>query len=645
MKLSGKLVSGFVFSLTTIISVFAQDNFSVSKINPVLIEQADAVIRYSETSCEILSKSESKGRERMVVTIFNEEGEETYGKLLARYDKFTKISDLTGVLYDASGSVIRKLKNADIEDYGYGTGSNEITDARIKLAGFGKKSYAYPYTIDYSYEYRDRNMMSYPRWIPAWDTKAAVENAVFKIKTPSGFVFRYKEYNGVAAVEKTKEPDGAEVYTWKLSNRPASSLRDGYPLPLIESTPIVLTAPEEFEVQDYKGNFKSWEDMGKFYYTLNQGRDVLPETTQTEIKNLVKGAKTDREKIVLIYKWMQARSRYVSIQLGIGGWQTIDAATVASKGYGDCKGLTNLTVSALRYAGVESYPVLIRAGKEATIKSDFPSNQFNHVIACAMAEKDTIWLECTSQTTPVNFMGTFTGGRPALLVRPEGGKLVWTPAYGADQNIRIRKTDIKLGTNGDAQLTVDATYKGLAQETRQNMMHSSNADEQKKWLLNQMNLPSLDLERFEWTDGIGSEPSVTEKLILKVRSAATKSGKRLFVNPGILSRHFVLPASTERTQDFYLSPTEYDFTDVDSVFYQLPEGFQLESALPTADIKSIFGSMEAKTVYKENKLFYVRKVLVKGGRYPASEYPNWIDFLKKIRRADRAQVVFVEKAE
>jgi hypothetical protein len=36
---------------------------------------------------------------------------------------------------------------------------------------------------------------------------------------------------------------------------------------------------------------------------------------------------------------------------------------------------------------------------------------------------------------------------------------------------------------------------------------------------------------------------------------------------------------------------------------------------------------------------------LKGGRYPANEYANWIAFLKKVRKADRAQVVFIEKVD
>lgn len=633
-----------IFCLLVFFPVFGQENFNVATINPSLLTDADAVIRLDETYWEIISKGEGKLRSRLVVTILNEKGEEEHSQLMVGYDKFTKISDIEGNLYDAAGKLIRKLKNADIEDYGYGGSGDEITDARVKLADFGKKSYPYPYTIEYRYETRERNMMFYPKWIPVSDSKTSVEHSVYSIKVPSGFKFRYKEYNGVPRVVKSADIPGAEVYQWKMDNQ--SALKpDVYALHPFDFLPMVLAAPSDFEIQDYKGNFNSWEDLSKFYYTLNAGRDVLPPAMITEIKTLVKDTKTDREKVILIYKWMQARSRYVSIQLGIGGWQTIDATTVANKGYGDCKALTNFTLAALRQAGITCYGALIKAGDEAKIKPDFPSSQFNHIIACAVVAKDTMWLECTSQTSIANFMGTFTGGRYALLVMPEGGKLVATPAYKSSHNMRKSNSQVLLENSGNGQIEVKTLYTGVQQESRKSILHNSTNDAQKKWIISHVNLPSLELQRFELAEGKDADPSVTEKLSMNVRNCATKTGTRLFVKPNLLSRPFELPAITERTTDFYLPLSDYDFMDLDSISYVVPKEYKLETILPSFQINSVFGTYESKTIFKDNQLLCSRKVILNGGRYQAKDYAGWIDFLKKMRKADRAQVVFVENKE
>ncbi|REA62298.1 hypothetical protein DSL64_08490 [Dyadobacter luteus] len=644
-RIDKRVVSGVLLFLTFLGTTFAysQQNLAYDQIAPNLIRQAHAVIRINELSWEVISKSEGRLRARRVITILDEKGEEEYVEHYIQYDKFTRISNINGVLYDASGKVVRKLKGSDISDFGYGVSGDEITDARIRKLDFGKKAYTYPYTIEYSYEIRDRNLMFYPRWAPVGNTEVSTELATFSIKTPPGFQFRYKVYHGAAEPQKQKDKDGNDLYIWKVENYAATGLKDPYPMPGLENTPVVLVAPSEFELQEYKGNFNSWEDLSKFYYTLNAGRDVLPAPVQEEIKTLIKSAKSEREKILLIYKWMQARSRYVSIQLGIGGWQTIDATTVSSKGYGDCKALTNFTLAALQVAGIRSHAALIRAGRDEMIKADFPSSQFNHVIACAIAEKDTVWLECTSQTTSANFMGTFTGGRPALLVMPQGGKLVMTPDYTADKNKRTSHTDIRLDKNGDAQILANTRYSGLRQETRNRLIHAENADGQKKWLVGQINLPSLELEAFKLKEEYGEEPYINEQLNIKVRNGAARSGKRLFVKPYLLSRSVNLPDMTERTHHFYLPPSEYSFTDIDTVSYLVPEGFKLESTLPSVDITSKFGSLKCHTSYEQGKMVSSRKIVLTGGTYAATDYTEWISFLRKIRKADRAQVVFIEE--
>jgi hypothetical protein len=631
----------FLLSLRPL-ALTAQNEFGTDKITPALLADANAVLRVDETLFEIKSKTEALITRRYVVTILNEIGEGKYGEPVVSYDKFNKITDISGNVYDADGKLLRKLKNADIKDYGYGvTGDADIVDTRFRVADFGKKNLSYPYTIEFKYQTRQRNMMFYPKWMPTSTPRTAVERSVFTIKTPAGFKFRYKEYNGVATVAKSAATDGTDLYEWIMEQAPAGK-PDAYPLYSGDYKPMVLTAPFEFEIEGYQGNFSSWEDLSSFYHTLNANRDVLPAQTVAEIKNLVKDAKSDQEKVQLIYRWVQGRSRYVSIQLGIGGWQTIDATTVATKGFGDCKALTNFTLAALRQVGITGYAALILAGEEAQMKYDFPSSQFNHVIACAVLPKDTIWLECTSQTTQPNFMGTFTGGRQALLVMPANGKLVKTPAYGPSQNVRKRRTQVNLDETGNGRLDVRTLFTGIQQESRRGVLLNYSKEEQKSWLLKNINLPSIELQRFELSEVSSAEPQVIEQLTIDVRNCATKTGTRLFVKPSLLSRPLEPPVTTERKTDFYLPYADYAFTDIDTVTYAVPAKYKLETSLLEAQFSSPFGLFEIKTTFENNQLTAYRKVVLYGGRYTAAEYSAWIDFLKKIRKADRAQVVFVE---
>ncbi len=620
----------------------AQAERSIASIPVALLANADAVVRYDETSFEILSKSQARLRRRLVVTVLNENGERDHAQLYVRYDKFTKIVSLEGTVYDSAGKPVYKLKNADIHDYGYGAFSDMITDARLKIAEFGKKRIPYPYTVEFSYETRERNMMFYPSWTPEYTNRTAVERAAFRVKVPDDMDFRFKILNEAPEVEKST---GKETwYTWTAGNRQALA-EEVYGLPERQRQPMVLTAPSTFEIQGYNGDFTSWGDFGKFYSSLNRNRDVLPEKTITELKALTAGLQTDEEKIRTVYEWMQSRTRYVSIQLGIGGWQTIDAQTVATKGYGDCKALTNYYIALLRQVGVTAYPTLIKAGSGAEIIPDFPSNQFNHVIACApVAGGDTIWLECTSQVEATGFLGTFTGNRYALLVTPEGGKLVRTPGYLPADNRRIRSSMVALQATGDARVSVETSYYGTRQEQPSGVIHGKTADEQEKWLLKNLGISGADLTAFAFAHKKEGPPVVKESLELTIRRFATRTGSRYFIKPSFLNRVLNFPVTgEERRTDFYLDPDTYHFTDIDSVQILLPANLNVESSIAPVRVTSKFGVYEADVKMAGNSLTYCHRLSMTGGRYPAADYPEWIEFIKKIRREGRSQLVLVEK--
>ena len=125
---------------------------------------------------------------------------------------------------------------------------------------------------------------------------------------------------------------------------------------------MVLTAPNEFEIDGYKGNMNTWSELGMFYNALNQGRDKLSDETINKLKDLVKDCSDDYCKIEKIYAYLQNNTRYFYIGMGIGGWQPIKAEDVDRRKYGDCKALTNYTVAMLKAVGINAHHAVIHAG-------------------------------------------------------------------------------------------------------------------------------------------------------------------------------------------------------------------------------------------------------------------------------------------
>ncbi|UOQ55122.1 hypothetical protein [Hymenobacter cellulosivorans] len=407
----------------------------------------------------------------------------------------------------------------------------------------------------------------------------------------------------------------------------------------------MLTAPSSFEVQGHRGTATSWQTLGQWSYDLNAGRDELPAAVKTKIAALVQGEKDERVRIRKVYEFLQANTRYISIQLGIGGWQTFPASTVAATGYGDCKALTNYCKALLQAADVTAYCALVRADAP-DIRTEFPSTQFNHVVLCVpltkAAKADTVWLECTSQTNAFNYMGSFTGNRHALLLTPAGGKLVQTPRYGMAENRQERRADVYIDAQGNATATIRTLRTGLEQEYANQLLHNLSPAEQKNKVADRLPLPNFTITKFNLAAGTTTAvPTMVETLGLTVPNLAPPSGKRVFLTPNLLSRSSALPAAVgERRADIWL---ENAFVHSDTIRIHVPAGMKPESLPAPVKLTTAFGTYSSQIqTLPDGTLQYVRQLRMPQTRFARTEYAAYVEFRRKISAADKSQLVFVK---
>jgi len=108
---------------------------------------------------------------------------------------------------------------------------------------------------------------------------------------------------------------------------------------------------------------------------------------------------------------MQAKTHYISVQLGIGGIQPFLASDVDKQNYGDCKALVNYTQALLKAVDIDSYYCIVQSGRayKVDLLKDFPSMQGNHIILCLPFKNDTTWADCTQPNHPFWLFGRFYG--------------------------------------------------------------------------------------------------------------------------------------------------------------------------------------------------------------------------------------------
>jgi len=610
--------------------------YPVSDIPDSLRKNANVVQRMEDIRFEILGVGKAKEYRKYVMTVLNENGNK-YAQLTEEYDKFHSIESIEGTLYDASGKKIRSLKRSDIQDYS-GTGSNLMADDRIKYHSFYYK--VYPYTVEYEVEIKYSFTLFYPRWLPQQDEYFSVQQSKMTIVCPADQKFRYKTFHYPAEplVQKDKS---STLYTWQVDNLPA--IEEEFAAPRwSEITPAVITGPEEFEVEGFRGNMKTWQEFGKFIYTLNHGRDILPDAVKQKVHALVDGVTDTREKIRILYEYMQQNTHYISVQLGIGGWQTFDAKYVAEKKYGDCKALSNYMYSLLKEAGIRACYVLAKAGNnDHYFIPDFPSSQFNHAIVCVPLQKDTCWLECTSQSLPAGYLSGFTSDRYVLAIDEDGGKLVRTPKYRITDNVELRKIDAAIDGEGNLSAKINTRYRAQQQDQLEMEIAAFSKDKLMDRLKSALDLPTYDVRNFNFKAEKGIIPAISEDLDLVAPGYAQVTGKRLFINPNIMTRSQTkLKYNDERKMDleFY-----YEYNDVDTVEIKIPEGYQTESVPQDWNVSSQFGKYKASVKVLPDRIIYYRNNERYSGRFPAAEFPALVKFYEQLYKADHTRIVLVKK--
>ncbi|MCB0715810.1 MAG: DUF3857 domain-containing protein [Chitinophagaceae bacterium] len=631
-------ILGIVFCLLLVSKILfaGGGEYAVANIPVNLLKNANAVLRDEALQVNIIATDNVEFSYRFVLTILNEKADK-FADFSISYNKENRITFAMGYLYDAAGNEIKKVKLKDMDDLSGISDNNLYEDSRIKYHSFHHK--VYPYTIEYKFKIVYGNSLFFPAWIPQNGAYEAVEKSTAEYICDKDYQFRFKAFN-YKEQPKTEISGDKKSFTWSVKDLPAIR-SEVYSPPLHELTTMVIFGPTDFQMDAYKGNMKSWQDFGKFIYSLKAGRDELPENIKQKVHQLTDGIKDEKTKVDTLYRFLQKTTRYISIQLGIGGWQPFDAKYVASKAYGDCKALTNYMYSLLKEAGIKSYYTVIRAGEnDRYITADFPSQQFTHVILFVPLAKDTIWLECTNANMPPGYLGSFTCNRNALMIDANGGKLIHTPNYGIDDNTAIRKMNATLDEEGNLNLKTNTKYIGLQQDFYRYMINALPKDKQKRYLQQVFDFATYEIDGFNYSEQNEAMPSIVESLDITARNYATLSGKRLFIKPNLMTMNEKkFEKDEKRLYDIVIQSAS---REIDSVTIKIPDGYKPEYIPAAVQLEKPFGKYQISMSVKNNEITCYRLLEQYDGRFPAADYHELVEFYQAIYKADRNKIVLVK---
>ena len=631
MKIKLLIKSVFILFITT--SSFSQETqLSYLLIPQELKENANAVIRLNEKTVIVESIRELIVKEKRIITVLNKLGD-NYVDAYVHYNDDTKVKKLSAVIYNAFGKKIIRYSKNKFKDVSAVDGGTLYSDSRAKYLDYTPTSY--PYTIVFESEYENSSTGFIPNWFPVEGYYVSVEKSVFNFINNAQISYRKLEKNFTDyKISKEIKSNGL---LYELENQKVVDY-ERHTLHSREFLPKLNISLDQFSLKGINGEAANWKIFGKWMYDyLIKGRDVLDNATLVKVKELVKGIDDPIEKAKKVYAFMQNNTRYISVQVGIGGWEPIAANKVDAVGYGDCKGLTNYTKALLDVVGVKSYHTLVYADNKRNIDKEFASFQGNHMILNIPNKGNDIWLECTSQTKPFGFLGDFTDDRNVLVITPEGGIIKRTPKYINQDNLQTINADVNLLENGSLTASLVRKSYGIQYNDKYYLADDSKSDLEKYykstvWDYNN----NLEVQK---TNIVNNKENIEfiENIDLTIKDYARVKDSSFLFRVNVLNKYSSIPKRyRKRERPLKISR---GFYDKDEVVIKLPKDYHTTFLPQPKEIKTKFGYYKVVIEkVSENSIKYTRELLLKEGVFPKEDYKKYRSFRKKIAKYDNLRL-------
>jgi len=444
--------------------------------------------------------------------------------------------------------------------------------------------------------------------------------------------------------EPTREdlPDGRSRLTWQRQKRPAALKTSTYAPPNRSRRASIRYSVRKLPGAGVKeGVLTSWEDYGAWYASLLEGTgDVTPRIESIAMEVLADAPKTPKERVARLYRHVQDTVRYVSIQLGMGGWRPTPADEVAEQGFGDCKDMASYLKTLLSVDGIDSDMVIL--GTRSSYLAETPGPNLrghNHaILAVNLPDQPPHFLDVTCRTCGFDDLPWQDQGTQVLIADGAESRLVRTPTSPPDSNRVVRHYDIALSADGAASFRLVYEAAGHFAKGHRRTLFNLNQTEREQWLrrlpgghgavgttateiVGQKDFGAPLIVRIEGSFGRLAKGSAS-LWTLGVSNLIGPPMSRIAKSRARLPAHLGPPHATEVVARIALS-----------------DGMRVGSVPDPVVVESPFGRYELRYVMEEGVLVVTRTFRRTASVVPADNVPALRKFADAVRAHDRDTAV------
>lgn len=392
----------------------------------------------------------------------------------------------------------------------------------------------------------------------------------------------------------------------------------------------------------------TWESIGAWYADLANDRYVVAPEVRNRVRHLLAGTKTPEDTLRAVQRWVAQDIRYVSVALGMGGYQPRSPSEVVASGYGDCKDKATLFVAVLRSLGFRAHPVLLNSGDR--VDSRLPSlGQFNHAIAVVERSEGRVYVDLTADLVPFGELPESDQGQFGLIVYSDGtSEQVTLPEAAPAAN--LNETRIVGSVSPDGYLTASYEERGLGsrQFSLRNLfagpIDSLQRAEFARSIATKL-YPGAQADSLQIFDGrdLDADPRVRLRIVRGLAARPGGSGTMILSLPIVSMRSMADAAAALEARGARRFPIDAakiigPTAGGTEITLELPAGWRTK--LPAeVHVAGKWGSYTARYSQDGNSLQLSRRLEGARGVYPAEDLPDLIGWLRAIAEDDVGYLV------
>lgn len=471
-----------------------------------------------------------------------------------------------------------------------------------------------------------------------------IKNAKLTLEFPKNVEIGYSEFNteGIDLTFEKKETESNYIYTWTANNS------EGFEFESDSEAPTYYLPHIIYYIKNYTYNNETKGVSGTIDNLYSWYVDLVKQTDRKDLDKvyaiadeITKGLTNDKDRAKAIFKWVQKNISYVFFAEGLGGFIPAGAASTCESRYGDCKAMSNLLYEMLNHVGIKAYRTWIGSRSKPYSYHELPSVYVDdHVIATAVIEKDTIFLDATNSYVPFGMPSGFIQNKEGLMgIDDENYKIIKVPVQPSGLSVTETKSSMTI-ENGIVKVyeqRVLTGYEKVEFITDYTFKKDSKTDEEFLNIILPLGNNKTKYSNFSKVNFDHNNLPLELSYELEIDSYIKTIGNKIYIKPNIDTS--LSSSDIDIKNRKHSKKIDYQFEKHFTTNFKVPEGYSASYIPDEISFKDDHYGFTISYETNDNIITQTKSIYIKTLSIKKEDFENWNSFIKKLRKAYKKSII------